>query len=324
MTILDIDNLKSTFVQRNSKVYAVRGVSFSVNSNECIGIVGESGSGKSVLNLSLMRLLPEPPCTIEGRAQFDGIDLLSASPLQLQKIRGKKISMVFQDPTTALNPHLSIKTQMIEHLQLPISQREKISLAENSLINVGIKDVKRVFHSFPHELSGGMRQRIIIAIALIGNPSLVIADEPTTALDVTIQAQILRLFSQLREKNNLSIIFVTHNLGIVHGLCDWLYVMYAGMIIESGKAKDVLKNPKHPYTYALIKSIPSLEQNSGKLYQITGTPPNPSSELVGCPFFPRCQFSQESCKYITNELFDMEGGRKSACARVKSGEILYE
>jgi oligopeptide transport system ATP-binding protein len=288
MPILDVKDLKTYFHTRNGTVRAVDGVSFSVNRGETLGIVGESGSGKSVSCYSLMGLVPQPPGRIEGgQAIFDGeTDLLSCSDKVLRGIRGKRVSMIFQDPMTSLNPYLRVSTQLIEALRLHevISKKDALARSIQALEEVGIMEASTRIHFYPHEFSGGMRQRVMIAMSMITHPDILIADEPTTALDVTVQAQILELIRERQKANNSAVILITHDLGVIAGMCDRVNVMYAGKIVESGTANDVFKNAQHPYTIALQRSIPSLGIKGKPLYTIPGLPPDLSTPIPGDAF----------------------------------------
>ncbi|MEX0324452.1 MAG: ABC transporter ATP-binding protein [Puniceicoccaceae bacterium] len=288
MPILEVKDLKTYFHTRNGIVRAVDGVSFSVSRGETLGIVGESGSGKSVSCYSLLGLIPQPPGRIEGgQAMLDGeVDLLSASEKTLQGVRGKKISMIFQDPMTSLNPYLRVSTQLVEALRIheDLTKKESLDRAIKSLEEVGITEASTRIQFYPHEFSGGMRQRVMIAMAMITHPELLIADEPTTALDVTVQAQILELIRERQKANNSAVILITHDLGVVAGMCDRINVMYAGKIVESGTADDIFKNAQHPYTVALQRSIPSLGSKGKPLYTIPGLPPDLSRPIPGDAF----------------------------------------
>jgi len=288
--ILEVKNLSTSFYTRNGIYKAVKNISFSVAKGKTLGIVGESGSGKSVSQYSYLGLIPTPPGKIEnGQAMFQGIDLLKLSQKQLQKYRGSKISIIFQDPMTCLNPYLKISTQLIEPLLIHknMSKKQALILAEKSLEEVGISDYKKRLHAYPHEFSGGMRQRVMIAMALITEPELLIADEPTTALDVTVQAQILELINELQKKKETAVVFITHDLGVISNVADDVAVMYAGEIVEQASAKNLFTNPSHPYTKALLKSIPANHQAGEKLFSISGLPPDLSKEIIGCSFTPR-------------------------------------
>ena len=293
MPLLEVRDLRTSFHSRNGVVRAVDGVSFHLDRGETLGIVGESGSGKSVTCYSLLRLIPEPPGRIEsGTVMFDGQDLLKLSPKEMRGIRGKRISMIFQDPMTSLNPYLKISTQMIEPLKLHTDLDHKAALnkAIAALEEVGISDAAKRVHSYPHEFSGGMRQRVMIATALITEPDLLIADEPTTALDVTVQAQILDLIKQRQERLGTAVVLVTHDLGVVAGTCDRVLVMYGGQEVESGTVDQIFYHPLHPYTRALQKAIPSLQTKGELLYTIPGLPPDLGKPIHGCAFYPRCPY----------------------------------
>ena len=296
MPLLSVQDLRTYFHTRNGVFRAVDGVSFSVERGQTLGIVGESGSGKSVTCYSLMGLVPQPPGRIEsGTAMFDGIDLLHCSPREARAIRGKRIAMIFQDPMTSLNPYLKVSEQIIEA-------------------------AKRI-HSYPHEFSGGMRQRVMIAMALITKPELLIADEPTTALDVTVQAQILELIKQLQQEFGMAVIFITHDLGVISGLCDQVQVMYAGRVVETADTRSLFYEPRHPYTRALQRSIPSMQPKGGELYTIPGLPPDLSKPLPGCAFAARCEHAADLCRRESPRLMPLKPGHDQACLRVQAGEI---
>jgi oligopeptide transport system ATP-binding protein len=322
--LLSVTDLRTTFHTRNGIYRAVDGVSFSVERGETLGIVGESGSGKSVTCYSLMGLIPQPPGRIEsGSAIFDGVDLLHCTPAQSLGIRGRRIAMIFQDPMTSLNPYMRVSEQIIEPLLIhqKISRREALKRALDMLNAVGINDAEKRLHYYPHEFSGGMRQRVMIAMALITRPELLIADEPTTALDVTVQAQILDLIKSLQRELGMAVIFITHDLAVVSGLCDRVQVMYAGRIVETADTRSLFTEPKHPYTRALQQSIPSLQPKGGELYTIKGMPPDVSKPLPGCPFAPRCDFAARKCYDIVPPLAEFRPGHRHACLRVQLGEI---
>ena len=324
MPLLTVDDLRTYFHTRSGVYRAVDGVSFSVERGETLGIVGESGSGKSVTCYSLMGLIPQPPGRIEsGTALFDGVDLLHATPAQARAIRGKRIAMIFQDPMTSLNPYLRISDQLIEPLQIHEKQSKADALkrAIAALEAVGINDPARRIHLYPHEFSGGMRQRVMIAMALITQPELLIADEPTTALDVTVQAQILELIKTLQRDHGTAVVFITHDLGVVSGLCDRVQVMYAGRIVESGDVRTIFYSPRHPYTRALQRSIPAMQAKGQELYTIHGLPPDLSRPLPGCPFAPRCEFAAPKCVETPLQLLEVAPGHAHACLRAQLGEI---
>jgi oligopeptide transport system ATP-binding protein len=288
--VLDVQNLKVSFHTRNGVVRAVDGVSLKVEAGQTVGIVGESGSGKSVTCYSLLGLIPQPPGRIEGgKAMFGGQDLLPLSESELQKIRGSRISMIFQDPMTSLNPYLKIGTQLVEPLRLHegLDKAAAWQRGIEALTEVGIPDPASRMDQYPHEFSGGMRQRVMIAMALITRPELLIADEPTTALDVTIQQQVLDLIKDLQKRLGIAVIFITHDLAVVHEICDVVNVMYAGRLVESASASDLFAHPRHAYTRALMRSIPALQKKGEPLYTIPGLPPDLSQLPSGCAFRAR-------------------------------------
>ncbi len=324
MALLEVRDLKIFFYTRNGIVRAVNDISFSIEKGETLGIVGESGSGKSVSIHALLGLIPEPPGKIEsGSALFAGTDLLNTTKKNLRSIRGKKISMIFQDPMTSLNPFLKISTQLIEPLiyHENYNKKDATRKAIEALEEVGIHDAANRIHAYPHEFSGGMLQRVMIAMALITQPEILIADEPTTALDVTVQAQILELIKQRQKDTGTAIIFITHDLGVVAGICDRVNVMYAGKILESGLIDNIYYKSKHPYTRALQKSIPSLQEKGEDLYTIQGMPPDLSNEIVGCAFQERCEFVKDICQKSEIKLFEIGAGQKTACIRYQNGEL---
>ena len=303
MPLLDVQNLTTRFHTRNGVVHAVEDVSFSLNQGETLGIVGESGSGKSVTCYSLLGLIPKPPGRIHsGTAIFEGVDLLKAKEKELRKIRGKKISMIFQDPMTCLNPALRISTQLVEPLEIHegIKGKQALHRAIEALEEVGIPEAEKRILSYPHEFSGGMRQRVMIAMALITRPEILIADEPTTALDVTVQKQVLDLIKDRQTSLGTSVILVTHDLGVVSQACDKVNVMYAGQIVETATAEDLFASPRHSYTRALLKSIPATHAKGQTLYTIPGLPPNLNSPPTACSFMPRNTLGDPSC-CLTNQ-----------------------
>jgi len=297
--LLEVKDLRTYFETEDGVVKAVDGVSFEVRQGETLGIVGESGSGKSVANLSLMRLIPEPPGKIvSGSITFRGRDILKLAPREVRAIRGQQIAMIFQDPMTSLNPFMRISRQLMEVTQLHLghSKQQAREHAIRMLELVGIPDPEARLESYPHEFSGGMRQRVMIAMALSCQPALLIADEPTTALDFTIQAQILELIKRLRRETGASMILVTHDLGVVAGMTDRIIVMYAGKVFEQAPTSDLFERPGNPYTRGLLRSVPDPAAEQGKLYQIPGQPPDPARLPGGCPFAPRCERVQEICR----------------------------
>jgi len=297
--LLQVENLKTQFFTQDGIVSAVNGISFDLTEGETLGIVGESGCGKSVSMLSIMRLIPQPPGRIvDGKVIFEGKDLLKLSDEDMRKVRGNRIAMIFQDPMTSLNPVLTIGLQISEALMLHLgmSRRGARTRSTELLDLVGIPDAGARLDDYPHQFSGGMRQRVMIAMGLSCNPQLLIADEPTTALDVTIQAQIIDLVKKLKADIGMAIIWITHDLGVVAGLADRVLVMYAGHIIESARVKDLYGDPRHPYTLGLLRSIPRLdEQRQARLTPIEGLPPDLINPPPGCPFAPRCPFVLDRC-----------------------------
>jgi oligopeptide transport system ATP-binding protein len=290
MPLLDVRKLTTRFHTRNGVVHAVEDLSFTVDPGQTLGIVGESGSGKSVSCYSLLGLIPQPPGRIHrGEAIFDGTDLLKSSEQQLRKIRGKRISMIFQDPMTSLNPFMKVSAQLTEPLAIHENCRGKEALhrAIDALVEVGIPDAAKRIHSYPHEFSGGMRQRVMIAMSLITRPELLICDEPTTALDVTVQKQVLDLIRDRQKELGTAVIFITHDLSVVSEMCDHVNVMYAGRLIESAPAAELFRRPLHAYTRSLLKSIPAAHAKGEALYTIPGLPPDLSRPPAGCSFQAR-------------------------------------
>jgi oligopeptide transport system ATP-binding protein len=315
--LLQVENLNVSFNTYGGEVKAVRGVSFSVKKGEAVAIVGESGCGKSVTAKSFMKLLTAPPAEYkQGKILFHGQDLLTLPENEMKKIRGNKISMIFQDPMSSLNPTSRIGDQLIEGLVKHNRMSRAIALqhAVKLLERVGIPHAKSRLKHYPHEFSGGMRQRVMIAMALACDPELIIADEPTTALDVTIQAQILTLMKKLQKETNTSIILITHDLGVVAEVCDKVIVMYAGEVVESGSVEEIFRNPTHPYTKGLMKSVPRLDMDrSSRLYSIVGSPPDLLDPPKGCSFYPRCEYAMKVCKDYHPELELVSGTQQSSC-----------
>lgn len=290
MPLLDVHDLRVSFHTRNGIVRAVAGVSLTVENGQTVGIVGESGSGKSVTCYSMLGLIPMPPGRIEGgRALFAGADLLTMSARELRAIRGRNISMIFQDPMTSLNPYLRVSTQIIEPLQIHegMSKSNAMQRAVEAMAEVGIRDPEQRIRQYPHEFSGGMRQRVMIAMSMITRPELLIADEPTTALDVTIQKQVLDLIKARQQALGTAVILITHDLAVVSEVCDYVNVMYAGRLVEAAPVKELFRHPQHSYTRALMKSIPALQPKGGTLYTIPGMPPDLAKLGPGCAFRPR-------------------------------------
>jgi oligopeptide transport system ATP-binding protein len=296
--ILSVKDLRTYFETEDGTVKAVDGISFDLERGETLGIVGESGSGKSVTNLSIIRLIPDPPGKIvSGEILFDGEDIRALPIEQLRRIRGKRIAMIFQDPMTSLNPFMRISKQLMEITQLHLgyTKAQAYEHAVKMLETVGIPDARSRVDSYPHEFSGGMRQRVMIAMALSCEPELLIADEPTTALDVTIQAQILELIKQLKQETGTSVILITHDLGVVAGMTDHIIVMYAGKVFEQSPTRELFACPGNPYTKGLLRSVPDPTAEQGALYQIPGLPPDVAHLPPGCPFAPRCERAEEIC-----------------------------
>lgn len=308
-SILEINDLKVSFYTGKKFVPAIHGISFSLKEGEILGIVGESGSGKSVTSLATMGLIPCPPGKIEnGEILFEGRDLTKLSERDWRKVRGNKISMIFQEPMTSLNPLFTIGNQLMEGILLHsnISKAEAKIRCIELLRLVGIPRAEGILKEYPHQLSGGMRQRVMIAMAMACNPKILIADEPTTALDVTIQAQILSLMKDLNNKTNTSIILITHDLGVVAEICERVIVMYSGQIVEQGDVHTILKNPQHPYTKGLLKSVPDLREKKERLYSIPGNVPTPGSTIQGCRFAARCSNVFSKCLEAEPELVQSE------------------
>jgi oligopeptide transport system ATP-binding protein len=315
--LLEVEGLRTVFASPRGTVVAVNGVSFDIEAGETVGMVGESGCGKSVTALSLMRLVPEPPGKIvEGSVRFNGQDILKMGPAAVRRLRGKDISMIFQDPLTSLNPVMRIERQMTEGIMahMGVGRKEARNRAIEMLRRVGIPAAEKRIRDFPHQFSGGMRQRVVIAIALSCNPSLILADEPTTALDVTIQAQILDLMQGLTREFKTAVLLITHDLGVVAGICERILVMYAGSIVEEAPRREIFYNPRHPYTIGLLKSVPRLDRpRVERLEQIEGSPPDLSHIPRGCPFHPRCPFATDYCREVTPELRPVGDGHRVAC-----------
>lgn len=316
--ILDVKNLHVSFDTYAGEVKAIRGVNFHVDKGESLAIVGESGSGKSVTVQTVMQLIPMPPGRIkEGEILFKGNDLVKYSNKEMQNIRGGEIGMIFQDPMTSLNPTMTVGKQIAEGIRAHrgVSKKEAMKMALDMLKAVHIPNAEERLHAYPHQFSGGMRQRVVIAIALACNPDLLIADEPTTALDVTVQAQILDLMNELKKETGTAIILITHDLGVVADVAERVVVMYGGEIMEEASVHDIFKDPKHPYTWGLIKSIPRLDidREKEKLSSIDGTPPDLFDPPKGCPFAPRCEYAMDICKKKKPGMLDGGKGHKVSC-----------
>jgi oligopeptide transport system ATP-binding protein len=315
--LLDVKNLKTQFFTQDGVVKAVDDVSFHIMPGETLGIVGESGCGKSITAMSIMRLIPSPPGKIVGgQILFDGEDVMKMSDEEVRSIRGNKIAMIFQDPMTSLNPVLTINRQISESLELHLGMSKSQSRARSVelLKMVGIPNAEERVDQYPHQFSGGMRQRVMIAMALSCNPSLLIADEPTTALDVTIQAQILDLMRNLQQEHNTALMMITHDLGVVAGMTDRIQVMYAGHVVETAPTEELFANPRHPYTVGLLNSIPRLDAVAkAKLSPIRGLPPDLIDLPDMCPFLPRCDYAREKCEQQNPPLLEVNDVHRSAC-----------
>ena len=321
--LLEVENLYTAFPTAHGSVMAAAGVSFSLAERETKGIVGESGSGKSITLRSLLGLVPEPGRVIEGSVRWAGRDLLSLRPAELRAIRGREISLIFQDPTSSLNPVYTIGEQIAETLRIKLgmSSRAARERAVELLDHVGIPAAKKRLGAYPHELSGGMRQRVMIAIAIACKPRLLLADEPTTALDVTIQDQILALLAELQDEFGMAMILVSHDLGVVAQNCDSVAVMYAGHVVEDAPAKELFESPRHPYTAALLEALPSIRSpgTRGRLRQISGQPPDLSRLPAGCPFRPRCTHARDACAEVTMEPVEVGLLHTTACPFAAEG-----
>ncbi|MFT8321356.1 MAG: ABC transporter ATP-binding protein [Bacillus sp. (in: firmicutes)] len=308
--VLEVKDLKTSFFSSDGgEVAAVNNVSFSVKRGEVLGIVGESGCGKSVTSLSIMQLVPQPSGKIvRGEIRLDGKDLANASENEMRKIRGNELAMIFQEPMTSLNPLFTIGSQLQEAITLhnKIGKKQAFRKGVEMLQLVGLPRAEQLMKEYPHQLSGGMRQRVMIAMALSCQPKLLIADEPTTALDVTIQAQILSLMKDLNEQLGTAIIMITHDLGVVAEICQRVIVMYAGKVVEEAPVREIYKNPKHPYTIGLLRSVPDIRNKQDKLYSIPGNVPKPGSIKIGCAFADRCEFVHERCRSNNPSLYNAD------------------
>jgi peptide/nickel transport system ATP-binding protein len=318
--LLDIKNLSINYITEDETVYAVNNLDLQINEGETLGLVGETGAGKTTTALGIKRLIPNPPGKImEGIIEFEGKDLLKESEENMRKIRGNKISMIFQDPMTSLNPVLTVGEQIAEVIEIHenVTKAQAFEKAKEMLELVGIPGARA--NDFPHQFSGGMKQRVVIAIALACNPKLLIADEPTTALDVTIQAQVLDLMNDLKEKFKTSMLLITHDLGVVAQVCDKVAIMYAGEIIESGAIEDIFENPKHPYTHGLFGSIPNLDEDTDRLKPIKGLMPDPTNLPKGCKFHPRCPNAREACSVDIPKTTKISEGHFVKCLEFEGG-----
>jgi len=314
--MLSIQDLKVYFQIDGILSRAVDGVSFDISKGETVCLVGESGCGKSVSALTILGIIPQPPAKIMGgKVLFNGQNLLDLSEEEMQKIRGNHISMVFQEPMTSLNPVFTIQDQVQEAIMAheKVEEKELQRRCIQLLKDVGIASPEERLKDYPHQLSGGQKQRVMIAMALACNPDLVIADEPTTALDVTIQAQILNLFEELQQNRRMSLLYITHDLGVVANIADRIYVMYAGIIVEQGGVREIFHDPCHPYTQGLLASLPSPTKRGSTLHSIPGTVPDPAYKPSGCPFHPRCDFAIDTCRFELPKMCDYDNGHLSRC-----------
>ena len=314
--LLDIKSLKTSFYTGDGLIPAIDGVNLNIKKGETLGVVGESGSGKSVTALSIMRLIPSPPGVIEeGEIFFEGEDLLKKSKKEMRQVRGNDIAMIFQEPLTSLNPVITVGEQIAEVVRLHqgLGEKEAMQKAVEMLRKVGIPIPEKRVKEYPFELSGGMRQRVMIGMALSCNPKLLIADEPTTALDVTIQAQILELIKDLKSEANMAVMMITHDLGVIAETAERVVVMYAGKIMEEALVSPLFNKPYHPYTYGLMQSIPQLDVEKKRLHVIEGRVPSPSEMPVGCRFNPRCEYAKDKCREEEPALVEVEKGRKVRC-----------
>jgi oligopeptide/dipeptide ABC transporter ATP-binding protein len=325
--LLSVENLQVHFTGDGPAARAVDGVDFQIRRQETVCIVGESGCGKTVTALAILGLLKMPPAVIAGgRVRFDGRDLLDMPAEQMRHLRGRRIAMVFQEPMTSLNPVFTVGDQVGEavlaHEQVPEEELRRRSI--QLLDDVGIVEPERRLGDYPHQLSGGQRQRVMIAMALACEPDLIIADEPTTALDVTVQAQILTLLKLLKREKKTAIQYITHDLGVVAAIADQVYVMYAGIVVEQGTTRHIFKNARHPYTKALLDALPTKEKRGQRLYSIPGSVPHPAYKPEGCPFHPRCEYRQTSCEKVFPNLCDYGQGHQARCPILLAAEKRVE
>lgn len=314
-SILEIDGLNTSFFTDDGEVPAVSNVNFSINKGEVLGVVGESGCGKSVTSLSVMDLVPDPGKVTGGHIRFKDEELTRASERRMRQIRGNEIAMIFQEPMTSLNPVFTIGNQLVEGIRLhkKISKREASAQAVQIMKKVGLPRAEQLMKEYPHQLSGGMRQRVMIAMAMACEPELLIADEPTTALDVTIQAQILDLMKRLNQDSDTSIMLITHDLGVVADVCDRIVVMYAGQVVEEGDVRTIFNHPQHPYTEGLIQSVPNMKEKQTRLHSIPGNVPKPGTLTKGCLFAPRCPYAFDRCTQEDPELFETADNHDVRC-----------
>ena len=317
--ILSVKDVEIVYTQNKQIVHAVNGVSFDIAKGQTMGLVGETGAGKTTIAKSILRVLPDPPAIFRGGTiELDGEDLMAKSEKEMLEVRGKKVAMIFQDPMTALNPIMTVGNQIIEVLRLhsDMTHAEAEKRAGEMLELVGIPSVRSV--EYPHQFSGGMKQRVVLAMALACDPELLLADEPTTALDVTIQAQVLGLINDLKQKYNTSMLLITHDLGVVAQTCDTVAVIYAGQIVEYGTKEDIFDHPTHPYTIGLFNSLPDMENETERLSPIPGLPPDPTNLPEGCPFHPRCPYAVEACR---GEIPNRELTPGHFCRCIKEGQV---
>ncbi|WP_409291348.1 ABC transporter ATP-binding protein [Peribacillus sp. SCS-37] len=320
--IIEVKELKTSFRTDEAEIPVVNGISFHINPGEILGIVGESGCGKSVTSLSIMGLVPSPSGKVEGEILFKGENLADAPESRMRKIRGNDIAMIFQEPMTSLNPVFTIGEQLIESIRIHRKWNKKMAEARavEMLRLVGLPRAEDLIREYPHQLSGGMRQRVMIAMAMICDPALLIADEPTTALDVTIQAQILELMKKLNKETETAIMMITHDLGVVAEICERVAVMYSGRIVEEADVRTIFQDPKHPYTIGLIQSVPDMRDKKERLYSIPGNVPKPGAAKPGCPFAPRCAHAMEKCVTKTPSLKSLNDGQKVRCWLYEDGK----
>jgi peptide/nickel transport system ATP-binding protein len=320
--MLDVRDLRLEFKTSRGNLKALNGITFEVHSGEVFGLVGETGCGKTVTGLSILRLLPRSAAITGGQVLFEGTDLLRLPQKEIESLRGRRIAMIFQDPSTSLNPVFTIGAQIerVIRQHMPVSKSQAGEKTRAVLAAVGLPDVERIMGSYPHQLSGGMQQRVMIAMALSCSPRLLIADEPTTSLDVTIQAQILKLLRDLQKTFDVSIILITHNLGVIAQTCDRLAVLYGGRVAEIGLTGEIFNHPQHPYTRGLMGAIPTAEARGKKMSTIPGTVPSNPGAMTGCTFAPRCEFAMGRCTLETPPLYPLGGKHASACFLAEGGQ----
>jgi len=313
--LLEVRDLFLEFKTSRGRLKALNGITFDVQPGEVFGLVGETGCGKTVTGLSVLRLLPRSASITGGQVIFEGVDLLTLGRSEIESVRGRKIAMIFQDPSTSLNPVFSNGSQIerVIRQHMKVTKQQAVAKALEVLAAVGLPDVERILISYPHQLSGGMQQRVMIAMALSCNPRLLIADEPTTSLDVTIQAQILKLLRGLQKKFDVSVILITHNLGVIAQTCDRLAVLYGGRVAESGSTREIFVNPQHPYTRGLMNAIPRPGSRGKRMAAIPGAVPTNPGAIVGCAFAPRCEFAFDHCHIESPALFQVGENHLSAC-----------